>query len=799
MIINRHTSRALHATRTICLQSVAMCCAAGVATACWSGAASAQDEVKADEADSIATIVVTARKRGDELLQDVPQSILAFSSEQVENFGFQGLDDYVRLVPSLSFIDQGPGQSKLVLRGITTGFTRQTAIQEGETAGLYIDDTPITVNGQNPDFGLYDVERIEVLRGPQGTLYGASSMAGNIRIITKQPDATKVEGSVSTSASNTVDGDVNYGIDGVINLPLIQDVLALRMVGYHRYDDGFIDNVAPQGPLGLFDGNIQNIDALEGTAGRRNNANWQELHGGKLALKYFATENLSIGANLIWQESMLGSRFNTNEAPASPIPLGEYEQYRLVEEKVPDESRIANLTVTYDLGWGEFVSSTSSSTRTINALSDLSLLVHNNFSATGSRPRLPAGVRTPVSPVTNLSEVDDIVEEARLSGRAFDGRLNWVGGVFYSTRDRIYNQVLSSPGFEELARQRDPTFALANFGSRNLGDFNQRVEVDQQAVFGEVSFDITPALSLTGGLRWFDTEVTTSNLFKGVFQGGISENRSVSSESDVNPKFSMSYRLGDDALMFATASKGYRVGGANNPIPPTPACLADLATLGLTEGPQGFDSDTVWNYELGSKNSFLDNRMTVNVTAFHIDWSDIQTNKILGCGFTFTQNAGEATSDGAELEITLQPSRSFFMTLGGSYTDAKLKGDVPNFGARDGDNMPYLPKVSVSGMAQYSFPLAEDTDGFVSFSASYVGEMYSGFEERGIRHPSYDLGNLRFGIDRDRWKVSLFVENLWDERAATFIMPNVLRYPAGTETNRVRPRTYGLEVKVDFL
>jgi iron complex outermembrane receptor protein len=755
------------------------------------------EDAAAPAAGELGEVLVSARKRGEELLQDVPQSILAIGSEQLGEFGIQNFDDYAMLVPSLSFINQGPGLSKIVVRGISTGFTRGDAPQDNEATGLYIDEAPIAINGSNPDFGLFDIERIEVLRGPQGTLYGAGAMSGNIRIITKQPRADRTEATVEGSISNTDDGDLNYNTNFALNLPLVEDKLALRMVGYHRFDDGFIDNVAPYEPVVGNYGNSHNLDGIAHGPGTNENANSYDLFGGRLALKYFASDRLTIGTSLIYQQSELGGRPQTNES--AELALGEYEQFKVVDEKNVDESTIASLTVTYGFPWGEFVSSTSFAKRTLEYNNDLTRLVDIVFGTLSGSPLLPVGEYAPVSPLRNLSEVEDFVQEARLSGVGFGDRLGWLAGVFYSKRDRNFYQRLTSQGFEGLVREVVPDFDLSDYGAETLGDFDTVLDLDQSALFGEMTYDVTDRLEMTAGVRLFKVETTSDILFTGLLNGGTQNEVNDGKEDGVNPKFSLAYQFTDDVLGFATASKGFRVGGTNEIIANTPQCLAELADLGLSEGPAAFDSDSLWNYEAGLKTSFLNNRVTVNGSIYHIDWSDIQTTKILDCGYSFRENAGDATSQGAELEVMMRPVEGLFVSVGGSYTDATLSGDVPNLGGSKGDRVPYVPSVSLNAMMQYEFPMPGDTKGFVNFGVGRVGSSRTAFDQdAGFRQPGYSIGNLRFGVQRGHWETALFVDNVWDERATLLILPNALRYPPGTETTRNRPRTIGLSIKASF-
>lgn len=727
------------------------------------GVVAAQESNK--DSNQLDEVTVTASKRGvEETLQSVPFAIQAITDEQLDRSGAQNFEDYARTVPGLSFIQSAPNSSKFVMRGVSTGDIRGDDPQNRESVGMYLDEVPVAVNGFNPDLSLFDLARIEVLKGPQGTLYGAGAMSGAIRLITNQPNTSASEARAQAMLSSTHKGGENYGFDAMVNTPLIEDRLAIRLVGHYRSMDGFLDNVLfndNDANTGFGSRNGDNINTLEDTAVR-------------LAVKYLATDRLAVTLSAFRQESNLGGAFQENE------PIGELQQAVPLEAPTKDELSVFNLLFEYDFGPAALTSSTSYTARTKQARSDLNQLVTAIFGVTVD------------SPITNYTDIDDFYQEVRLASTGV-GRLNWVVGAFYNTEDRLFTQDLAVLGFEEQTG-----LELDDFGSPLMFEGDTVLDLKQKALFGEVTYELLPRLRATLGLRWFDMSIDSSIRFAGLFQGGVDLQELSNAEDGYTPKVNLSYQATDDVLVYAQASQGFRLGGTND-IVPLISCAADLAELGLEGGPKAFDSDTLWNYEIGAKTNWLDHRLIANVSVYHIDWSDIQTNAQLGCGFGFIENAGSANVDGIEVELRARLFQGLELSVGGSYTDATLAEEAPNLGGESGDRMPFVPKVGYNASAHYERELSTNYRGFVNFSHQHVGESSNKFDiATGVSQPAYDIGNLRVGVQADRWTLSLFVDNVWDERAS--LKREFSQYAAtpGIRTARNRPRTIGLNMKWDI-
>lgn len=707
-------------------------------------------------------VTVTASKRGvEETLQNVPFSIQAITDEQIERTGVQSFEGYARSVPSLSFVQRAPNSATFVMRGVSTGDIRGDDPQNHESVGMYVDEVPVAVNGFNPDVSLFDLARIEVLRGPQGTLYGAGAMSGAIRLITNQPNVSRSESRAQLTASSTRFGGINYGINALVNTPLIEDKLAIRLVGHYRNMDGFIDNV-------LFDDNDANTGFRHGNG---ENINTQEDTAARLALRYEPTDRLAATFTVFNQVSNLGGSFMENE------PLGELEQAAPLEAPTRDELSIFNVVLEYDLGAATLTSSTAYTTRDKQSRADLNQLVTAVF-----------GVAVD-SPITNTTDIEDIHQELRLASSG-SGRLNWVAGAYYNTQDRLFTQDLAVIGFEELTG-----INLDEFGSSLMFEGDTLLDLEQKALFGEVTYEFAPNWRATLGLRWFDMSIESDIRYAGLFQGGVDRQQLSNTESGYTPKFNLSYQATPDVLMYAQAAQGFRLGGTND-IVPLISCGEDLAELGLAGGPRAFDSDGLWNYEVGTKSRWLGGRLLLNSSVYHIDWTDIQTNAQLRCGFGFIENAGAAEVDGVELEMRARTLAGLEVSIGGSYTNARLSEPAPNLGGNTGDHMPFVPKYGYNASLHYEREIGSGAMGFAHFDYQHVDSSSSRFDPAtGVPQPAYDIGNFRVGLQFPRWTLSLFVDNVWDERAALKRDISLFSAAPGIISSRNRPRTIGLSLR----
>lgn len=707
-----------------------------------------------EQATSVGDIVVTAQKRSQNL-QDVANSIAALSSAEIMETGKNGLADMVASVPSLSMVSQGPGLSTIALRGVSTGGVRNDEPQNKETVGVYIDETPISVNGFNPDLGLYDLSRVEVLRGPQGTLYGSGAMGGAIRIITNKPDLSDFSASVEGSASHTRHGEANYSAKGMVNLPLVTDAVALRAVAYHTYQGGYIDNIA---------------------TGEKNQ-NDATTTGARLQLGAQLTPDLRANLTYMYHDLETGSRASQS---------GPYQRSFRVFDGLNDRINIYNATLDYDLGWGSISSSTSYLDKKNTNRSSLELLI-----------KAAVGLDS-LSPLIDTTEIKDFSQEIRIASSG-EGRLNYIAGVFYQDRKRDYTQDAIAPGVD--AHTGAPSSDYGALVPDQVFYGFQNIRQKQKALFGELSYKITPRLTATAGLRYFDFSEKYETFSAGLLNGGSDRYKGDFSEDGFTPKFNLSFDATPENMIYVQASKGFRLGGVNTTVP-ADLCRADLDTLGLSETPGSFGSDSVWNYEVGSKNRFMDRRLTLNASVYYIDWSDIQTTMSLpSCSFSFRTNAGKARSIGTEIEarFALNETLDVYGTLG--LTDSALTEDVMFSPWKDGDHVPGVAREQVSAGARQAFTVFESQDAYARIDYSYTGRMNTRFDTGHALNRSYGdyhMVNLAAGVRLPGRPIeaSVFVRNLFDDDGLVQASPAGLSAPESWIT--VQPRTIGFTIQAYF-
>ena len=733
-------------------------------------------------AQAIEEIVVTAQKRGAVNVQDVAESIQAFSSDQLENEFTEGFDDYSRRVPSLSAVNQGSGQTQIVFRGVTAARVTHAQPQDRSTAGLYVDETPVTSNAFNPDVGLFDVNRVEVLRGPQGTLYGASSMSGAVRVITNEPNVDEFEAKGDVTLSNTDGGGFNNSEKFMVNVPIAEGAFALRAVGYHIEKSGYIDNVV----------------------NGENNINDEESFGGRISALWSATDRFSARATVTLNDLEADGRAD-EYLPADAFLAGatgvtitdELQTAKFTNEPFDDELVLSNLTLKYETDNHEIVSSTSYLDRELENQLDDAIRVQFFFG-----PGLTA-------PFFNNTEVEDFTQELRISNTNAD-RLSYVFGLFYQNQDKTFNQIALVPGSDALfAVYGIPPAGVFGATMDSIFDGNTKIEAEQIAGFGEVAWQITEQWELTVGLRVFDWTSEADISFAGLVQSGADQRTGESSETGVSPKFRVSYQHNDDVLFYGVASKGFRIGGVNEPVSPT-LCAPDLAAIGsATQTPETFDSDDLWNFELGAKTSWADDRLYFNVSGYKIEWSDLQSSVLLPtCGFSFVDNSGDVDIWGVEVEAIAAPTDNLDLYFNASWTDGELVSNpntlgVATFGS-EGDRVPNVPEYTMSAGFGYTRPgVFQDFEGFLRASVEYAGSSYSQFNAtatavnfvRTPKIPNFISGNVSLGLENDEWEFAFFVKNIGDERIVSAVDTDRIQPPTFT---RARPRTYGINIRKNW-
>ena len=666
-------------------------------------------------------IVVSASRVGEESVQKIPMAISVISPAALDGKGLSSLSRFRgRRLPSVNMQSVSPGESVIDMRGLVSSEVNPTNAQPSLVA-LYLDDASIGQEGFNPDLHVYDLDRIEVIRGPQGTLYGAGSMAGTIRLITKKPDLTAFLGDADVSVSETTHGGTNTSERAMLNLPLIEDRLAARLVLYRSDDSGYIDNL--------------------------------ELHQRDANPVYATQERLAIRWSpvdtLILDASATFARLNALGRNAVYPQLGDYTYASLTPEQLSDYFKLFNVTADWDVSFARLISSTSYTQRHIAEDESFEALDEN---------LLTPGTRLPAGNV-NANDIHRFQEELRLVGRA-DQPLRWIAGAYFERDTQFYPQNLVSPGFDATfgAEIGDPTFNSQTAYGTPAPDtpFYGTIDIVERqfALFGEATYSILPQLDLTVGARYFDFRDDFNLFFTGI-AGAIAPGEpdvgsGVQSSKGVNPRGVLSYRITDQVMVFGEAARGFRYGGVNEPAPVT-FCATQLAALGLKESPESFGSDHLWSYTLGEKGTFADGRLMMNLDGFYILWDDVQTIHPLSCCYNFTQNAGKIKSRGIELESKIRATSALSLGLSGSFTDATADGPIPNLGAVDGDHAPSSTCTIVTASGEYDVPLPQ---GWIWMSYTYRSDEFTDFSPQSFyyaRIPSSVLLNASVGYVTDRW------------------------------------------------
>jgi outer membrane receptor protein involved in Fe transport len=728
----------------------------------------------AEEQPVLEEILVTASKRGEVALQDVPISIQAFTGEDFERRGVVEFIDYARTVSGLSFQDQGPGDKKYVLRGMqSTG---------AATTGVYFDDMVMTGNnrqdggGRQPDLRLVDMERIEILKGPQGTLYGASSMSGTIRMITNKPDPSGFTGAVNGSVGETKSASgQNYDFDGMINIPLAQDRLALRLVGYYGEEAGYIDDTLDYGIGGL------------GKIG----ANNVTVSGGRAALRWLINDDVTLDAMVIRQDT------ETDGAAWYQPLFGKFVQ-RNYQRLFWDEKLDAyNLALEWTTNHGTFSASGSYMERDIFFQFPAARILCTIFSGL-TEPECFAPGPEPKALAANgfLRQPQDrsiLSSEIRYASN-WDGRIQIVTGVFFQEEENNFHSLV--------------TFANTDGSPKPISDpqsiqVNRRVNgtIEQWAGFGELSLDVTNKLTATVGVRVFDFQVDEvgQNLVTRLRPVDAAPVETTSSEDDINLKLNLSYDVSDDVMIYANYAEGFRSGGNNEP---------DFTT-GQIFPP--YQSDTLDSYEIGLKGLFLDGTWQVDAAAYYMDWKDLQARTLASVEtgtFLILGNVGAAEIKGLELGTALRPAQVPNFTLGGNLTllEAELTENEPPSGnpfpGVEGNRIPEVPEVAGNLYLEYSFPVfSGNWEGIARVDYAYVGKSYTTFRQDDPRNREigdYSLTNLRLTFEHgEKYRIGLFVDNVFDEDAAVthFVDANRRRPDQVTPP---QPRTAGISFGYKF-
>lgn len=776
--------------------------AAAMQALCVSSVALAQGN-KNDSAPQLKEILVTAQLTGAQSAQSTPVTLQVIGQGEIARDQLQGFDDYSKLIAGLASINRGPDQTQIVIRGITAGLVSHAEPQNESTSGMYIDGAPVADNGFNPDLDLFDVNRIEVLKGPQGTLFGAGAESGAIRIITN-PVSLRGFGAAAEVTGATIDGGgPDYSVHGMVNVP-IAPTLGLRAVGYYDRNGSYITNVySRSGPY----------------------SNAYSTTGARLEGLWKPSDTLNVRATFIYQRLaeagrpqmfVPGNPLNTPTEPASGsspaytlIGPGEtgsmfdvtrnYEVVKFGSDPFHDSFALSNLRIEDDLGAGmTLISSTSFQNRRI----------HNSLDDT-YRTRIAFGTGTldGVTPATSLaffndSTLNDLAQEIRISQKLASG-LSWVGGLYYEHHDIRFQQSDVTPGVDSALGLTGAQYTAATGAQPNsIFDGNEGDTQQQYAAFGQATIPFARRWDFVAGLRWFHYSLNSDSFEAGIAQGELDVKNDTVAESGTNPKAEITFHATPDAMLYLSASRGFRLGGVTDAVPVgngpfSSNCAQDLSQVGLKSVPSTFKSDYLWSYDLGAKTAWLKHRLTLNASVFDIEWSNIQTNIFLPCGFITVLNAGHVRSRGAEAEFDWAVTRGLTVSTSAAYTNAILTEKTLAFDAQVGDRVPNVPRFNGSAAAEYRWFVGNGMSAFARAQVAYVGGSFTEFNSlsTALRVPSSTSIDGSLGVDIGNWEVSIYGKNLANRLIVT-----------GVDTNRdvpetysvAPPRTLGIDARYDY-
>jgi len=798
--------------------------AAGYSGGVYAQAESGNNDVRLEE------VIVSARKR-DENIQDIPQSIQSFSAEDINRAGITSLADLARFVPSLTVIGASPGLSKIVFRGLADSPRPFIA---DSSAAIYLDEQPLTTGAQSPDIRPIDLERIETLAGPQGTLYGASSQSGTLRYIVAKPDVTQFEANAGGGTHSIEKGDTGWDVDGMVNIPLLQDKVAVRLVGFAAKDAGYIDNVLGSSPGRL------DAETGEQVPGSKTNANVvgndinsADWVGGRASIKWLVNDNWSVTDIVNYSDSKIKG-FNDYDPTT-----GDLETVKFFDERFDDEWWNNQLSVEGDLGFAQLDSALAYFERDTAYTIDGTSGVAYYHSVLGVYGRGNCATQYAADNIYDFAtacelngvgyDVDDgdptgfnrndqtdkrWTWETRLSGST--SRWDWTLGFFYQEADQEWEYGTHIDGYadtESFAAYR------ALFGDIEPTDISfssaEKSTRTDYAVFGETTISLTESWKLLLGARWYDAEIDRrySQTLPGT--GPTDVTTPDGGDDGWLPKVALQYFLGEEQMLYALYSEGYRAGGTNR-------------ARGEPTLPVQYESDLLKNYEGGIKSRWLDGRLQVNVIAYHQKWEDMQL-ELTDPAYQFDEpfqtviaNVGDAEVEGVDLDTSFLFNESWTVGFVATHLfTAEIPDEIAVFDERapddfalfipGGTQLPLASKDNMAAYAEYSTPVAVlgGSDAFLRLQYSYTGSSWNrlvdndgdptgtGYGGR-AKNPSYDTFDLRCGVNNSTWEISMYVDNLTDERQT------ILRDTAADlfwGRDRIvtgQPRTLGLNVRRYF-
>ena len=736
----------------------------------------------AQDDGALEEIIVSAQKR-EQALADIPMSITAISGEVLEQLQADNFRDMVSLIPGFSLNTQRRGVSRITLRGINTGGV-------ASTVGVYVNDVPFGSSSGlanaailSGDFDTFDLSRLEVLRGPQGTLYGASSLGGVMRYVTNAPSTEALEGRIRASAESVDNGDVGYSINGMLNIP-VSDTFALRGTGYYRNEPGYIDSIGNNPIPSLTD---PTVNVVEGTR-VEDGINEVDSYGARVSALFTPTDNFSMDLTAHLQNIDSGSSDLVDSDAITQAPLNDSPVRSRYHD---DTNEISYQVYSATLDW----TFSSMSLQSITSYGDLEHDFRVDLAADTSLAGAPlASVTTllfgdaatrPLSTIIDqVTATEKFTQEFRLVS-ADDDTFEWLVGLYYTDEDSAIEPqlILAVEAGTDTIATDIPELARASVVSN----------YEEIALFANATWYITPKFDLSFGARQSDNDQTASQRLEGALVGGsINFDDATSSESPFTWSISPRYAFSENASAFLRIATGFRPGGPN------------VIPTGAPPGtPGSYDSDELTSYELGLKSTSADGRFAFDVTAFFLDWEDIQLFAQVN-GIGINANGGTAESKGFEFAASFMPTEGLTISANGAYTDAYLTQDTdPIVGGLDGDPLPFVPEWSFGLDGDYNWTVMGDNTAYVGGTLTFVDDRPVNLGDRDadgnvIRIDSYTTLNLRAGIDFETWSIEVYGRNVTNEEGYNDLEP-VGTLPNGAiGLGLIRPQTFGVALGVRF-
>ena len=766
--------------------------------------------------ETLGEVIVTAQKRAENI-KDVPSAISVMSQTSLLDHNITGVEDLSRAVPSISFdaggtgYGVGVGETNIEIRGVSSS-------SGASTVGVYFNDVAVNVDNKNgvgaPMPMTFDLARVEVLRGPQGTLFGAGSEGGTVRFLFNPAKIDDLSGDLSGETSGTFHGGQNYQLSGVANIPLIADKAALRLNLGYSSQSGWIDNYSLTGDL------------------QKRGVNSNETGFFRANILYKPTDAITITPEVIFQriKSADSPIFYLNDTayaaanPGSvPPPLstdGLYRQHKEVADQTDDSSLIASVTTNAKLSFADFTSVTSYYERNYHRNEDGT--TYDSFEVAVTflgRPPTDRVIATIASPDFQPVTYKTLSQEFRLtSHEPGQGELpfKWVVGAYFNDQKANFALVDTIPGLGQAfqsaygyginsAQSPIGVPSIPNlFANDQIYNETGKFDTQQYALFGQVSYDLTPRLHASLGLRSTYAETTSYSQESGfIALGDFGPFANSNYSYSTTPKASLVFDLDKASTVYASVGKGFRLGGQMyTPLPQGPGnvCATDYANTGLSNTPSdSYHSDSLWSYEVGTKGRALDNGLSFSAAAFFLNWSNIQQAILLPlCGYFDTMNIGNAESYGVELELHYKVKAVPGLVVGftGGSTHAILTSSINTQAARPGENILYTPQWTATGSIDYSWRIAHGTEGFASWDYDWTGQSNGSYQmgNPNYQNPAYGIMNLTVGARFPVWEVALFAKNLLNDH--TIIQSPTVN--SLVEGYTVQPMTAGVRVNRTF-